>query len=218
MSTTSESYLDWLTSLVFAPPPPPEHTTNDILIAGGAALLPLAVVVFAPHAAAVIRKLCIGLLLLQMLTTGPLMVACGFGLMELPDELRYTAEGKIDKFAWAAKFLAGLSPAFIGITAPHGVSLLCGASQLLAAVSFMTGIRKITAEVCAAIYYGTILYAHYVLVDFMVPPALLLGATFVLIEIDNASARYLGDDIADRATLAERLGAGAFGNIYQKRA
>ena len=108
-------------------------------------------------------------------------------------------------------------PAFIGITAPHGVSLLCGASQLLATVSFITGIRKITAEVCAAIYYGTILYAHYVLVDFMVPPALLLSATFVLIRSQCIRA-HLGDDIADRATLAERLGAGAFGNIYQKRA
>ena len=101
---------------------------------------------------------------------------------------------------------------------PHGVSLLCGASQLLAAVSFITGIRKITAEVCklpSTMVRSSMLTTC---LSTMVPPALLLGATFVLIEIDNASARYLGDDIADRATLAERLGAGAFGNIYQKRA
>jgi len=187
MATT----MDWLYSLVWpATPPPPEHDTSQLVVAALAALLPLATIVMMPSVAKAARNLSNGLLLLQMIVTGVMMVASSFGIMEIPDELRYTEVGKADKFAWGAEFLAGLSPAFVGLTAPHGIALLCGTCQLLAAFSFLTGIREFTAEVCAVVYYSLILYAHYVLVDNMIIPCVFIGACLVKIEVDNAKAPY----------------------------
>ena len=198
--------MDWLYSLVWPTPPPPpplEHDTSQLVVAALAALLPLALCVMMPSAAKYVRKVCNVVLLLQMIVTGVMMVASSFGIMEVPDELRYTEVGKADKFAWGAEFLAGLSPAFIGLTAPNGMALLSGTCQLLAAVSFLTGIRELTAEVCAAVYYSLILYAHYVLVDNMIVPCVFIGACFVKIEVDNAKARYLADEDT-RATRDKR--------------
>lgn len=171
-------------------PPPPEHDPSQLVVATLSMLVPLATIVLMPKYQKVMRKVCNGLLLLQMISTGLLMVAAAAGFTDVPDELRYTEVGKADKFEWGAKLLSSLSPAFIGITAPHGIALLCGTCQLLAAASFITGVKEITAELCAAAYYSLILYGHYVLVDNMIIPSVFIGACLVKItKVDQAFAK-----------------------------
>ena len=142
---------------------------------------------------------------------GPLGTAnaCAqLGVVALPAPLAISALGRVDKLEWAA--------AALGVPAAVLAALL-GLVRLAGAWAITTGRREITAEQVLAGVHAGALYVGYATADRLLLSAVLLAATLVKVEVDNAAARYyLKSDGFDLDALARRLGSGASGNIAKK--
>ena len=102
---------------------------------------------------------------------------------------------------------------------PRGLLLLLGACRLATAYSFIKGKKEIAAEQLVSAVYLATLYVHHMTADKLAIPALLLGATLCMVEMDNASSRYYLTKEAvafDLDSLAQRLGSGRAGNIAKE--
>lgn len=205
---------DFLAKLpFFAPPPPPppptEHKTAHVAIALAVAVLPLMYVVSAPRAARTARRIAKGLIFLHTAAAGPLLLAMGLGLVETPAEFDLSSVGRVSKFAWGAERMH--------LTVAQ-LQCFLGACKMAAAYAFVRGDVELTATYCVTAMYALILAAHYYTVDDMVPPAVLLAAAFVKVEIEGCPHRYLaGDGSFDLGGLAAALGAGASGKTLLKK-
>ena len=174
------------------------------------ASLPLIYLMNVPRVAPRRRKACNALLLAECVPIGLLYIAAALGLFELPASLLFSARGKLDKLAYGAESL--------GISAPL-LLLLLGACRLATAYSFIKGKKEIAAEQLISAVYLATLYVHHMTADKLAIPALLLGATLCMVEMDNASSRYYLTKEAvafDLDSLAQRLGSGRAGNIAKE--
>ncbi len=185
------------------PPPPSETKLAHALLAAAVAVLPLAYIVCTPTAAPKAQRFAKLLILLHTAVAGPLLLAMGLGLMETPADFDLSSIGRVSKFAWGAEQM--------GLTVPQ-LQLLLGACKLVTAYFFVRGNAELTITYCVTAMYALILAAHYYTVDDMIPPAVLLAAAMVKVEIDGCPHRYGGGDGAfDLGSLAARLGSGASG-------
>ena len=104
------------------------------------------------------------------MTTGPIMLAAGFGLMDCPDALCKAQMGAgPSKFAWAEDVS--------GISAPT-LLIFTGTCKILAFIDvWITKIVPQLALFCMAILLAVVATAHYHIPDDMIGPLWLMGCS-----------------------------------------